>query len=243
MRDGKSEHGFSGIEALLIVLVIAALTAVGLVVYQRHKPSRAKNSTAANQTQSTTQSQNTATSRPGPDPYAGWQTYSNSDVSLKYPSEWTVSAGQGQDDRAAATSPAFTNSAVDDPSTQINLYLRLSTDSQTIDCWGNKCQISATAPLDNPQLPGAVLAIVNQISNNGTHFTEYVVTGSGTKVGDTSISPVKTGTNNIYIFGQAYYTPKDNKLSLAAMVTDPASFQADSHFRDLISLINGIRFK
>lgn len=239
------QSGFSAIEALLVVFVIAALTVTGLVVYPHHKPSSAKNSAATSQTQTSTQPQNMVTTQPAPDPYAGWQTYSNPNVSLKYPSGWTVSIGRGPYDRAAATSPAFTSGAVetaDNPGAQITMILRLDTDSATVDCASAPCQVSAVTPISNPQLPGAVLALVNQVSGNGTKYTEYVVTSSTTKVGDTSVSPVKAGSSNLYVFGQAYYTPKDGTLTIAARVTDAAGFQADSHFKDLVGLINSIKF-
>ena len=55
----RNQSGFSVIEVLLIVLVVAALAVIGFVVYQRHKPSSAKNSAAISQTQTNTQSTQT----------------------------------------------------------------------------------------------------------------------------------------------------------------------------------------
>lgn len=241
----QDQLGFSVIELSLVLFIVAALAVTGLVVYQRHKPSGAKNSAATSQTQTTTQPQNTATTQPAPDPYAGWQTYNNPSVSLKYPSGWTVTTGYGPSDRAAATSSAYTSNAVEtaeNPGAQITMFLQLSTDSITIDCASAPCQVSAVTPISNPQLPGTVLALVNQVSGNGTKFTEYVVTGSTTKAGDTSVSPIKVGSGNLYVFGQAYYTPKDGTLTIAARVTNTAGFQSDSHFKDLVGLINSIKF-
>jgi len=48
---------------LLAVLVVAVLAATGLVVYQHHKSSSAKNSAATSPTQTTTQPQSTATAQ------------------------------------------------------------------------------------------------------------------------------------------------------------------------------------
>ena len=58
------QSGFSAIEALLIVFVIAALVVTGLVVYQRHKNTRAKNSAATSTTQTTTPPKGTTTTQP-----------------------------------------------------------------------------------------------------------------------------------------------------------------------------------
>ena len=60
------QSGFSVIEVLLAVLVVAALAVTGLVVYQHHKPNSAKNSAATGTSQTTTQPSNTTTTQPAP---------------------------------------------------------------------------------------------------------------------------------------------------------------------------------
>lgn len=86
----RNQSGFSVVEFLLVVLVVAALAATGFVVYRRYKPSSAKNSAVTSTIQTTTQPMSTGTTQPAPDPYAGWQTFSDSQVSFRYPSDWTV---------------------------------------------------------------------------------------------------------------------------------------------------------
>jgi Tfp pilus assembly protein PilX len=54
--------GFSVVEVLVVILVIAALAVTGLLLYQRHKPISTKNN-ATNPTQSTTQPQSTTTTQ------------------------------------------------------------------------------------------------------------------------------------------------------------------------------------
>ncbi len=81
---------------MLVVLIVAALTVTGLVVYHRHKPSSAKNSALTSQTQTTTQLQDTATQSAPPDPYQGWNTYNDSGyaaasgINIKYPPDWEI---------------------------------------------------------------------------------------------------------------------------------------------------------
>lgn len=60
----RDQSGFSIVEVLLVILVIAVLTVTGLVVYQHHKSSSAKNSAATKQTQPTTQPKDTTTTQP-----------------------------------------------------------------------------------------------------------------------------------------------------------------------------------
>src|SRR5947209_4400860 len=92
MRRREHQSGFGTVEILLIVLVVAAVAVTGLVVYQHHKPSSAKNSAATSPSQTTTQSQNTTTPSAQTNPYQGWNTYTSAEekASFKYPTDWTV---------------------------------------------------------------------------------------------------------------------------------------------------------
>jgi len=227
---------------LTLLIMLAGLSAFG---YRYYHDKHLSTSAATISSQNTDSTKSPVTPAQPVDVYAGWQTYSNSQVSFKYPSGWIASNGRGQSAVADATSTAFESSATttaENPGAQVTLYLQVSTDNLTIDCASAPCQVTAVVPLSNPQLPGAVLAIVNQTSGNGTNFTEYVVASSGTKVGDTSVSPVKTGSKNAYIFGQPYYTPSNGGLTIAARVTNASVFQSDSHFKDLLGLINNVMF-
>ena len=66
MRRREHQSGFGTTVILLAVLVVAVLAVTGLVVYQHHKPSSATNSAATSPTQTTSQSQNTATTQAAP---------------------------------------------------------------------------------------------------------------------------------------------------------------------------------
>src|SRR6266851_1527715 len=91
-RPTTKQSGFSIIEVSLVAVVVAALAATGLVIYQHHKPSIAKNSATAMQTQSTA---TTTTPAQTVDPYGGWRTYTASEGSFtfKYPADWYVAGG------------------------------------------------------------------------------------------------------------------------------------------------------
>jgi hypothetical protein len=182
-------------------------------------------------------------------PYTGWQTYSDSYASFKYPSSWQT--GIGQDKYTThdinITSPGFISNAMStatNPGTPVTVSLDLSTDSSmaTFCNEGYTCQVVTTIALNNPQLPNSSFVIVNQTSPNGTNFSQYEVAGNSSKVGDTTINPLKFGNNDIYIFGQPYYTPQDGGLTIAARVTNPTTIQTDTHFKDLVNLINSIKF-
>jgi hypothetical protein len=152
---------------------------------------------------------------------------SNIQLSFKYPTNWTTidgPSGKGPNDFAVATSPAFTSSSMttaDNPGAQVNLILQLSNDSDTIGCDENQCKVSSITPLNNLQMPNAVLVLVNETSNNGTNFTQYVVANSNSKVGDTSITADRSGSNSVYVFGQPYYYLSPNTISETTEITDP----------------------
>ena len=92
----RDQPGFSIIEVLLVILVVAALAVTGLIVYQRHKPNSTKHSVTTSavtsQTQTTTQPQNTVAQSPPANPYDGWKTFASSadHFSLKYPPTWIL---------------------------------------------------------------------------------------------------------------------------------------------------------
>lgn len=227
-------EGFGTVEVALAVVLVALIGIVGWLVYARHK-SNDSNRTATSNTRTTQV----------PSPYAGWHAYTNSQVSFKYPANWEASNGPSfsQSTVADATSTAFTTSAAttaENPGLPITDYLQVSTDNVTIGCADTYCQVAATVPLNNPQLRNDVLALVNQTAGDGTKFTQWIVANSATKVGDTQINAVASGSKNMYVFGQAYYSSE--KGPIAARITNVAQFQADGHFKDMVNLINSINF-
>ena len=219
------------------------------MVYYNHHQTNALNADTSSSTTANKSiiSNNTKTASTA-NPYAGWKTYGNSQVSFQYPSDWTASNGPGDSlsTAADATSPTYASSATttkDNPGALIDLYLQISSDGSTIDCADNPCLVTAIVPLNNSQLPSSVLAIVNQTSGNGTQFTEYVVASNATKVGDTSLNATKAG-SGLYVFGQPEYNTNGTGITPyeAAKVSNVATFQSDNHFTDLVSLINSIKF-
>lgn len=109
------QSGFSAVEALLIVLVIAALATCGFVVHQRLKSTNTKSTAATSPSQSTGKQKSTTDTQPAQNVYAGWKTYTSSadNFSIKYPPTWALdskngSAGTVTADYATLTSPSKT---------------------------------------------------------------------------------------------------------------------------------------
>lgn len=239
----KGEEGFSAVEVVIVLVIVILVGVVGYMVYKNHHKTVSHSTTTGTTTPRTSTQAKTASVNP----YAGWQTYTDSQVSFKYPTGWQASTGADKYATVSvtATSPSFTTSSMttgDNPGAPVTLSLQLSTNSSTVYCSNDPCTVAAVAPISNPQLSHSALALVNQTSGNGTNYSQYVVVSDNTKVGDTTITAAKAGTSGIYVFGQPYYTPKDGGPTVAARLTDTAALQADSHFKDLVTLINSITF-
>ena len=107
-----NQSGFSVIELLLAILVVAALAVTDLVVYQHHKPISAKNSAATSTTQMNTPPKSTTTTQPA-QANAGLTQYTNDKygISFYYPNDW----------RAEERNPA--TSSPDTEKTELALWL------------------------------------------------------------------------------------------------------------------------
>lgn len=86
----RKQLGFSTVAIALTILVIGAIAATELLLYQRNK-----STSTTNTSQITNQQKGTTTTQSSADPYAGWNTFTDntSGISIKYPSGWQVKAG------------------------------------------------------------------------------------------------------------------------------------------------------
>lgn len=87
-KSPLNTKGFGLISVLLAVVVLAIIGGSGAYVY--HKNHKAKTSTTTSSSKSSSSTQNNT---PTPvDPYAGWKTgtLGSTGLSLKYPSDWTM---------------------------------------------------------------------------------------------------------------------------------------------------------
>jgi hypothetical protein len=94
-RKVSTERGFSAVEAIVIVLIIAVIGVAGWLVWRHHHTKKIATTTSNSTTQQKQQSSGTQTT----DPYAGWKSYTDtgytlaSGISVKYPAGWQVSVG------------------------------------------------------------------------------------------------------------------------------------------------------
>lgn len=84
----KNESGFSAVEVILVLVIVAMLGSVGWYVWSnRSKNITTNTSTSTNA--STTKPASTTTT-PVVDKYKGWKTYTDANLSLRYPTNWSV---------------------------------------------------------------------------------------------------------------------------------------------------------
>jgi predicted negative regulator of RcsB-dependent stress response len=89
----KNEKGFSAVEGVLILVILALIGFVGWYVWHSKNNTDKSLNAAANTTIATTaKKQNTTISTTTSDTYEGWKTYTDksSTYSFKYPANWTV---------------------------------------------------------------------------------------------------------------------------------------------------------
>lgn len=106
----NNEKGFGAVEGLLIVAVVVLLGVVGYMVYKNHnKTTTPTTASTTTSTKTTTTPAKTTATPTTVDPYAGWKTASTvGNVSVKYPSSWTVKDNSSSNNNRAAltiTSP------------------------------------------------------------------------------------------------------------------------------------------
>ena len=236
----KNQTGFTLVEALLIILILAVLGGVSYMVYHNHHKAKTNSTDSTTTTSSSSNSTKAATNS---NPYAGWKTYNGNNVSFQYPSSWTVGTNANPAVGVSVTSPIFTSSTagVDSNSygSKISMLAQIGTVSSTDYCAGSTCQVTAVVPLRNSQLSGDELAIVDQ-TVSGSSDTTFVVTNGSTKVGDTSVTEV--GASGQYVSGQAEYNSPTLESTVTASVSNVTTLKTNTYFTNLVLLINSMKF-
>ena len=88
----KNELGFSVVEIVLVVVVIALIGTVGWLIYKNHHKTTTAAVTTTSSTKPTTSTKTTTTTATT-NPYSGWKTgtLQYEQISYMYPSNWTLS--------------------------------------------------------------------------------------------------------------------------------------------------------
>jgi prepilin-type N-terminal cleavage/methylation domain-containing protein len=82
----RNQSGFSAVELILVIVIVALISVVGWLVYKDHH----KTMPAATTNTSTNKSvSSTGTTTATPNPYSGWKTNTSLGMTLEYPSNWT----------------------------------------------------------------------------------------------------------------------------------------------------------
>lgn len=89
LKIRKNQKGFSTVEPILIIVIIALIGVVGWLVYKNHHKTTTVSTTNTSSSKPVT---STKLSTQPTNPYAGWQSFCSSygDLCLKYPTSWTL---------------------------------------------------------------------------------------------------------------------------------------------------------
>jgi hypothetical protein len=90
----NNEKGFSAVEVILVVVIVALIGVVGWFVYKNHNKTTNLNAATSlsNKPATTTPAKSTTATTQPSNPYAGWKTYHsilNSGLSFMYPPTWS----------------------------------------------------------------------------------------------------------------------------------------------------------
>ena len=123
----KNEKGFSAVEIILVIVIIALISVVGWLVYKDHHKTTTINTppTYSKATSKSTASNNTKSAATA-NPYAGWKTYNLASfgLSFKYPNTWTVTQGQPQCTGAIIVTAIPGNTELSQAATTISANLK-----------------------------------------------------------------------------------------------------------------------
>lgn len=141
----NDESGFGAFEAVLIVIIVILIGAVGWLVYKNQHKDKA----TVNQSSAKTAAKSKSPAAKAPDPYAGWATYTSQDgFTFKYPTDgWAITG---------ARNPGYTQvtgSQLNGSEYQVGLTENeghdLSTNGNTFNIYLNLGGTGLTNALDN----------------------------------------------------------------------------------------------
>jgi Tfp pilus assembly protein PilE len=91
-KQKKSESGFSVVELILVIVIVALIGVVGWMVYKNHHKNSSKTISSNSQSSKTVISNSDSKTISTNEQYAGWKTYTTKyeKLSFKYPANWTL---------------------------------------------------------------------------------------------------------------------------------------------------------
>ena len=92
----ENQYGFSAVEAMLVIVILALIGVVGWLVYEnQHKSNPTVSTTLSTSTKPATTTKATATPAQPANPYAGWKSFCSNagGLCLNYPTDWQFANG------------------------------------------------------------------------------------------------------------------------------------------------------
>jgi Tfp pilus assembly protein PilE len=201
MAQKSASKGFTAVEAIIVILVVAVLAFGGWFIW--HKSYKKENTKTNNQTSHNQNNQSKETAQP--DLYPGWKTYGNTTygISLRYPTEWKVDEG-ATDSSGSSTKQEFAINLKRNEDIKYN-------DTATIEVL-NESISAATAWYDDyfaQSSSNTVSKTTNELK--GKQSVQYKVTNAGVET-------------------RAYLFSVGNKTYLFTSINEELNAQTDSNY-------------
>lgn len=241
--DGR---GFAIVELCLIIVIIVLVGIIGWLVYKNHHQTTSAITKTSSVSSKTTSSKSSATSS-NSTTYSGWQTFSDSVLSIKYPSSWTFSNNTGDVEIDASSQfESFFDMPGYVPQGQVYFSYDIEEDNtqglaNPTDC-SQGCDVQAILPLQISGAPTAKLIIFTAYDSSGNQYGYIeVVNGSAAILGSTTSLDEGVTVNGhlLQIVGTVDYDAADQSMDQASF-SNLADFEASQEFKDGVNALNSL---
>lgn len=234
----KNELGFSAVEVVMVVAIVALLGVVGWLVYKDHHKTTAKNTPIVQPYKTTTPAPK-ANAPTAANPYAGWNTYTLKleKITFRYPSTWQLTdKSDSNDDYEILTGPlSGTN----------NLTMVIGAGAAVSDV-----NLSSGPIVESDSVTFNSHPAFLDTDTSGGYVVEMLLSQSSSKVGDLfPTQNITFNSENSRILVQVFYSNNscssncNPNINYGAAIGEPLSmFENDVNYKDAKLVVDSMSY-